>query len=115
MGLSSTSVGVGCSKVDAPVKVQRAIGVDVDIQSLVVSGCVDVADVASLHEVVGNDDVLLVGSHFDVVRSDAWLVLVWVVQALWVVEVGDVERSNVVRSCDGCYICVSVWTLNGGQ
>ena len=104
MRLSSAPVSVGAGEVNASIEVQRSIGIDVDIQSLEVRGCVDIADVASLDKVVGDDDVLLVGSHLDVVRPYGWLVLVWVVQALWIVKVGDVERGDVVCSCDGCFL-----------
>ena len=104
MRLPSAPIGVGAGEVNASVEVQRPIRIDVDVQSLEVGGCVDVANVASLDKIVGNDDVLLVGSHLDVVRPYGWLGLVWVVQALWVVEVGDVQRGDVVRSCDGCFL-----------
>jgi hypothetical protein len=40
--------------------------------------------------------VLLVGSDLDVVGSDGGLILIGVVEALDVVEVGDIEGSNVV-------------------
>lgn len=104
VGLPSTPIGIRSREVDASVEVQRPIGIDVNIQSLVISRCVDIADLASLHEVVGDDDVLLVGSNFDVVRPYAWLNLVRIVQALWVVKVGYVQSGDMVRSCDGCFL-----------
>ena len=43
--------------------------------------------------------MLLVGRDFDVVRTDGWLILVGIVEALHVVEIADVERCDVV--CGG--------------
>lgn len=52
--------------------------------------------VASLDEIAGNQQVLLVGRDLDVVRADDGLRLVGVIQALNVAEVRNVESSDVV-------------------
>ena len=101
---ASASVRVGCSEVDASVEVQRSIGIDVDIQCLVISGRVDQPDRAGLHKIVGDDDVLLVGSHFYVVGPYGWLILVRVVQSLGIVKIGYVKGCDMVRSRDGGYM-----------
>ena len=41
---TSTTVRIWCSEVDASVEVQRSIGIDVNIQRLVIRWCVDQAD-----------------------------------------------------------------------
>ena len=104
VGLPSAAVRIRSREVDASVEVQRPVGIDVNIQCLEIGGCVDIADRASLHKVVGDDDVLLVGSYFDVVRPNAWLNLVRIVQTLWVFKVGYVQSGDVVRSRDGCFM-----------
>lgn len=83
-------------EVDAAVEAQAAIWVDVNPLCLEVSRGVDNADITGLDEVVGNEEVLLIGGHLDVMGSDNALVLVRVVETLDVVEVGDVERGDVV-------------------
>lgn len=94
--LGSAAICVGAGEVDSAVKVQGTVRQDVNVQRLEVGRGVDQADVARLDEVVGDDDVLLVRSDLDVVRTDRRLHLVWIVEALGVVEVGDVESCNVV-------------------
>ena len=94
--LRANTVGEFPGEVDGAVKAERAIIVDVNVQRLEVGGSVDDTDVTGLHEVIGDDDVLLVGSDLDVVGSDGGLILIGVVEALDVVEVGDIEGSNVV-------------------
>lgn len=56
-----------------------------------------------MHKVVGNDDVFLIRRHLDIMWTDGWLIIVRVVQALWVVEIGYVQSGDVVRSSDGCF------------
>ena len=94
--LRATAVGKLLGEVDGAVEAERAVIVNVNVQRLEVGGSVDDTDVASLHEVIGDDDVLLVGSDLDVVRTNGGLVLVRVVEALHVVQVGDIEGGNVV-------------------
>ena len=104
MRLSATTVGERAGEIDRTVESERAIGVDVDVKSFEVSRRVDETDVARLHKVVGHDNVLLVGGHFDVVRADGRLDLVGVIKPLDVVQVGDVERGDVIsrreRDCE---------------
>jgi len=88
-------------KVNGAVEVQASIRVDVNVERLEISRGVDEADVASLYEVVGDDDVLLVGGHLDVVGTNAGLDLIRVVETLDVVEVADVEGGDVVGSGEG--------------
>jgi hypothetical protein len=94
--LRATTVGELPSKIDGAVEPERAIIVDVNVQRLEVGGSVDDTDVTGLHEVIGDDDVLLVGSDLDVVGSDGGLILIGVVETLGVVQVGDIEGGNVV-------------------
>lgn len=101
VGLGATAVGKLLAKVDGPVEVQAAVIEDVDVQRLEVGRRVDDADLARLHKVVGDEEVLLVGGDLDVVRANGRLVLVGVVQALDVVQVADVEGGDVVGGRQG--------------
>lgn len=96
MRLRATTVGELLGEVDGAVEAERAVIVNVNVQRLEVSGRVDDTDVAGLHEVVGDHDVLLVRSNLDVVRTNGRLVLIGVVKALDVVQVRDIEGSDVV-------------------
>ena len=88
-------------EINRPIKRQAAVRVDVNVQRLIIRGCVDQADITRLHKVVGHHNVFLVGGDLDVVGADSGLVFVRVVQALDVVEVGDVKGGDVVGGCDG--------------
>lgn len=101
MWLATTAVSKVPGELDGAVEVEAAVVIDVNVQGLEVGGGVDETDLAGLDEVVGDDDVLLVGSDLDVVGSDSRLVLVRVVKALDVVEIADVEGGNVVRRSEG--------------
>lgn len=101
MWLSSTTVVELAREVDRSVEVQGTIVLDVDVQCLVVARSVENADVASLNEVVGHNEVLLIWGELEVVGSESWLVLIWVVEALDVVQVGDVEGGDVVCGSEG--------------
>lgn len=90
MRLGTTTVRKLAAEVDAAVKAEAAVIVNVDVQGVEVGRGVDEADLAGLHEVVRDSDVLLVRGYLDVVRADGGLVLVRVVEALDVVEVADV-------------------------
>ena len=83
-------------KVNRPIEAQRAVGQDINPLRLEVRRGVHDADLARLHEVIRDQQVLLVGRDLEVVRSDDALVLVRVVETLDVVEVGDVEGGDVV-------------------
>ena len=96
--LRATTVGELLGEVDGAVEAERAVVVNVNIQCLEVCRSVDYTDVASLHEVVGDNDVLLVGSDLDVVRTNGRLIFIRVVKALDIVQVGDIEGSDVIGS-----------------
>lgn len=80
--LSSTTVRKFLAKVNRAVEGQAAILIDVNVERLEVGRGVDDPDLARLNEVVGDDQVLLVGRDFDVVRSHSGLVLVGVIETL---------------------------------
>jgi hypothetical protein len=88
-------------KIDAAIEVQAAIRVDVNVQGSEISWRVDESDIASLHEIVGDDDVLLVRGDLDVVGSDGRLDRVWIVETDDVVQVRDVESGDVIGGCQG--------------
>ena len=96
MRLRATAVGELLGEVDGAVEAERAVIVNVNVQRLEVCGSIDDTDVTSLHEVIRDDDVLLVGGDLDVVRTNGRLVLIGVVKALDVVQVRDIEGSDVV-------------------
>jgi hypothetical protein len=100
MRLSASTVRKRTGKVDGAVEMQRTVRVDVDVEGFVIGRGVDEADVAGLYKVIGDDDVFLIGRDFDVVGSDGGLDFVGVVEALYVVEVGNVKGSNVVCRCE---------------
>lgn len=99
MGLSTTAAGKLLAEINCAVESQAAIIVDIDVQSLEISWRIDDANLSSLHEVVGNNHMLLIRSHLDVVRADGRLILIRVIEALHVVQVANVESGNVVGSC----------------
>lgn len=101
MRLGTTTVGKVDWQVDGAVEVEGAVFVDVDVQSLEIGGRVNDADVTGLDEVIGDDDVLLIGSDLDVMGADGGLDSVGVVETLDVVQIGDVERSDVVGGRQG--------------
>jgi hypothetical protein len=92
-------------KIDTAIKMQTPIRIDINIQRSVISRCVDQSNVSGLQEVVIDDDVFLVRSDFDVMRSDCWLDGAWVIESLNVVEVRDIEGCNVVICCEG-EVCI---------
>lgn len=100
MRLSPSAVSIRPSEIDRAVKVQGAIRVDVNIKPLVVCRGIDQANLPRLHKVVGDDNMLLVWSDFDVMRADGRLNLVRVVKPLGVIEVRDIECCDVVARCD---------------
>lgn len=94
--LRATAVGELLGEVDGAVEAERAVIVNVNVQRLEVGGSVDDTDVAGLDKVVGDNNVLLIRSDLDVVRTNGRLILIRVVKALDVVQVGDIEGSDVV-------------------
>ena len=101
--LRATAVGELLGEVDGAVEAERAVIVNVNVERLEVCESVDDTDVTSLQKSVGDDDVLLVRSNLDVVRTNGRLVLIRVVEALDVVQVGDIEGSDVVGGGEGEY------------
>ena len=87
------------AEVNGPVEVQTAILVEINVQRLEVSRRVNDTDVAGLHKVVGDDDMLLVRRDLDVVGTDGGLLLIGVIQTLDVVQVADVKSSDMI--CGG--------------
>lgn len=101
MRLRTTTIRKLLREVNTPIKVHTSVLIEVDVQRLKVSGRVDESDLTGLDEVVRDDEVFLVRGDFDIVGSDAGLVFVWVVEALDVVEVADVEGGDVVGGREG--------------
>lgn len=90
MGLRATPLRKLFIEVNRPVEAQATIIIQVDVQCLEISWSVDQSDLAGLHEVIRDDDMLLVRCHLDIVRADSGLILVRVIETLDVVEVADV-------------------------
>lgn len=90
MRLSTAAIGKLLGEVNRAVERKAAVLLEVDVKRLEVSRGVDDTNVASLDEVVGDDQVLLVGGDLEIVRSDGRLVLIGVIQTLDVVEVADI-------------------------
>lgn len=84
MRLSSSAIGIRPSEINRAIKVQGTVRVDVNIERLEVCRGIDQANLPRLHKVVGDDNVLLVRSDFDVMRANGRLGLVRVVEALGV-------------------------------
>ena len=97
--LRTTILWEGTFKVDGAIEVEASIIVDVNIQRLEVSWSIDKAYASGLNEVICDNDMLLVGSDLDVMWPNRRLNLIRVVKTLDIVEVGDVEGSNVVGGC----------------
>ena len=85
MRLTTAPVSIRSGEVDAPVEVKRSVGIDINVQSLEISGSIDESLFSSLQEIIRDNDVLLVGSHFDVVRSDGGLFFIGIIKALGLV------------------------------
>jgi hypothetical protein len=88
--LSTTTVGELLGEVNRAVERKTAVFVEVDIERLEVSRGVDDTNIASLDEIVGDDQVLLVRCDLEIVRSNGRLVLIGVIQALDVAEITDI-------------------------
>lgn len=92
----ATSFWELAEEVDAAVEAQAAVRENIDPLRLEVGRRVDDTNAARLHKVVGNKQILLIRADLDVVGSDNALVLIRVIETLDVVQVADVERSDVV-------------------
>jgi hypothetical protein len=101
MGPGTTAVRKLPFEVNSAVKAQSTVWQDINIQSLVVGGCIQDTNVTSLHKIVSHNNVLLIRSHFDVMRSNCGLLLVGVVETLNIVKVANIERSDMVGGCKG--------------
>ena len=98
---TTTAVGEDLLKVDRSVEAERAVVKDVDPVALVITRSVEDRDVSGLHEVAGDEQVLLVRRNLDIVGTNDGLLLIGVIETLDVVEVRDVESSDVVTKSDG--------------
>ena len=87
MRLRTSTVRKLLCEIDRAVELQATIVVDIDVQCLEVSRSVDESDVARLHEIVGDDDVFLVGRDFDIMWADGRLHRSWIVEAF---DIGEV-------------------------
>lgn len=96
MRLRTTPLRKLLAEIDCPVEAQATILIQVDIERLEISWCVDQTDLTGLHEVIRDEEMLLVRRHLDIVRADGWLILIWVIQTLDVVQIADVEGCDVV-------------------
>lgn len=99
MRLSPTSVAEGCCKIDKSVKVKATIRVDINIEGFEVCWCVDDSNVTRLNEIVCHHNMFLVWGDFDVMGSNGRLILIGVVETFGVVQVGNVEGSDVIGCC----------------
>ena len=88
-------------KVNGAVEAQRTVVVNVDPVALVIGGSVDDGYISTLHKVASDEQVLLIGRDLDVVGTDDRLLLIRVIKTLDVVEVGNVESSDMVAESDG--------------
>ena len=87
MRASSAAISIRPGKLNRAIEKQGSIVSEIDIERFKVCGGIDESNIACLNEVIRNDDVLLVGRDFDVVRTDGRLVFIRVIEALDVVQV----------------------------
>lgn len=110
MRLSSSAISKLALEVNAAVEAEGPVWQQINVQSLVIRRSIDDPNVTCLYEVVGHDKMLLIRRDFNVMRTDRWLILVGVVEALHVFEVADIERCDVVCSSQSDWkkhMCVS--------
>ncbi len=108
MRFSTSAIAERRHEIDRAVEMQGSIRIDIDVEGFEVRRGVDKADLPCLHKVVGDDDVFLVRGHFDVMRADRRLLLVGIVEAFGVFQVGDVQGSYVICCCYCCWWGVSM-------
>jgi hypothetical protein len=101
MRLGSTTIGKLFAEVNGTVENKTSILLEIDVKRLEVSRGVDDTDLAGLNEIIGDNQVLLVGGDLDVVGSDGGLVLIRVIKTLDVVQVANIESSDVVGGGQG--------------
>lgn len=99
MWLSPTTVAEGCCKINKSVKVKAAIRVDINIERFEVCWCVDDPNVARLNEIVCDHNMFLVWGDFDVMGANGRLIFIRIVETFGVVQVGNVEGSDVIGCC----------------
>ena len=87
MGFGATPLGELGLEINAAIEVQGAIIVEVNVERLVVGRSVDETDIASLKEVVGDNNMLLIRRNLDEVGPDRRLNLVRIVETDGVVDV----------------------------
>lgn len=98
MRLSASAIGELLAEIDSSVERQATVLVEIDVQGLEVSWSVDDTNFSSLHEIVGNNHMLLVGSNLDIVRADSGLILIRVIKTLDIVQITNIQSSDVVGS-----------------
>ena len=101
MWFATATIRISIREFDGAIEGEATVRLDVNVLRLEVGGSIDEADGAGLHEVVGDDDVLLIRCDFDIVGADEWLHFVRVIEALDVLEVGDIQGGDVVGGSDG--------------
>ena len=94
--LRATSVRKVLREIDAAIEVQAAVIVKVNVQRAIIGGRIDQTDLARLEEVIGDEQMLLVGGDLQQMGADGVLDFLGVVEADGVAEVGDVEGGDVV-------------------
>jgi hypothetical protein len=118
---TATALGEDVVEVNATVEAERTVVENIDPVALVVTRGVEDADVAGFDEVTGDEEVLLVRGELDVVRAWNWsviaspnsrhhvngkltnntLVLVRIIETLGVLQVRNIDCSDVVAQSEG--------------
>ena len=98
MRLGSTAVFKVLREIDATIEVQAAVRIDINVKSPVVSRSIDKADVSCLKEVVCDNEMLLIRGDFEKVGPNTILNFIGIIEALRVVDVGNIKRRDVVPS-----------------
>lgn len=103
MRFPPTAIRKLLSKIDASAKVKATIRIDINVQRFEICWGIDNSNVPSLDEIVCYNDVFLVWSDFDIMRSNRRLNFVGVVETFGIVDVRYVESSDMVRRRYRCY------------
>jgi hypothetical protein len=117
---TTTTTSKDILKVNSTVEAQATIGKNINPMTLVVTRCVEDRDllnrisfargggtgqgktyITSLDKVPSNEQVLLVRGDLDIMRSDDWLLLIWIVEANWVVKVRNINGGHVITEGQG--------------